>query len=392
MGDTLDLLAFVDALGWQIAGEGSLLSDVCPVRKPLRTALGYSCACVPTLLTGRSPAEHGHFAFWVYAPNASPFRPLSWLRYLPRALTGRARVRGLLSRAVAKALGYTGYFQLYNVPFELIDQLDYTEKRDLFQPGGIRSGDTTLLDDLAAQDVPVHVSDWRRPDHENLERLARDVSTGRPRFAFLYLGGLDAVLHRTGTESAEARARVAWYDVSLRRVLDRAAGAYRRVRLHVVSDHGMTDVTRFVDVTARLAAAGLTERTDYVAVLDSTMARLWFLTDRARARAAAALEGPDGRVLDEAELARLGCAFGDGRYGDLIWLAEAGAMVFPNHMGANPIAGMHGYHPDAAGSWASYLGTDEPAVPVRGLTDVRGLVSHAVLGSARPARIAKETL
>ena len=382
MGETLDLLVFVDALGWELAGREGILDDVCRERRPLKTVLGYSCACVPTILTGRSPAEHGHFAFWVRATGRSPFAGLSWLRFLPKALTRRGRVRHLLSGLVKRWLGFTGYFELYNVPFEALPLLDYTEQRDLYRPGGIHSGDTTLLDDLERAGVPVHVSDWRRPDAENLRSLDRALTEGQPRFAFLYLGGLDAVLHRTGTRADEPGQRVAWYDEQLRRALDRASARYGTVRLHVVSDHGMDDVTRTVDVAGTLAHAGLVAWEDHVALLDSTMARFWFVEPESRERVYRALSDlPGGRFLSVEELKTLGCHFDDHRFGEAIWLADAGVCIHPGHMGERPLVGMHGYHPEGRNSWATYLGTHAPPGPLADLRDVRGLVQQSVLGA-----------
>jgi hypothetical protein len=43
-------------------------------KHPLQTVLGYTSTCIPTILTGKSPQEHGHFSFFYYDPHESPFR------------------------------------------------------------------------------------------------------------------------------------------------------------------------------------------------------------------------------------------------------------------------------------------------------------------------------
>ena len=117
--------------------------------------LGYSSACDPTILTGKLPREHGHFSFFRFAPEASPFAIWKWLRVIPKFLASRGRVRRLLSRLLRRHLGYTGYFELYNVPFKYLPLLDYSEKRDLYRPGGINGGQPTVFDHFRAAGVPL---------------------------------------------------------------------------------------------------------------------------------------------------------------------------------------------------------------------------------------------
>lgn len=377
MPGALDLFVFVDALGWDLAREHRVLEDRCPFRRPLESVLGYSCACIPTILTGLRPEGHRHFAFFKFDPKRSPFRGLSWLDALPRALTGRGRVRGWLSRAVAAWLGYTGYFNLYNVPFGDLPLLDYAEKRDLYRPGGIASGAPTVFDELDARKIPYHVSDWRRPEAENVAALSDAIRRAGIRAAYLYLADLDAVLHRDGTGSPAGAQKIAGYGETLSRLTDLAGRHYRDVRLHVFSDHGMADVSAQEDVGERLAARGLRPGVDHLAVLDSTMARVWLLEPSAGPALRSALaEGP-GRVLEGADLARWGCRFAGDEYGELIYLAPPGTLIFPNHMGARPVRGMHGYDPAAPASRACYLGSAPPRTPLAGLWDLKALMVEA---------------
>ena len=114
----LSLFVFIDAVGWEILRRRRFLEDLLPERAPLQTIFGYSCTCDPTILTGKMPREHGHFSFFRYDPAASPFGAVRRLDLLPRWITGSARVRNRLSRLIAKSLGYTGYFQIYHMPFK----------------------------------------------------------------------------------------------------------------------------------------------------------------------------------------------------------------------------------------------------------------------------------
>src|SRR5439155_1478693 len=93
--DGLDLrvVVLIDAFGWEIAQRLGFLSDALPHRAPVRTVLGYSSGAIPTMLTGKSPAEHGHWNLFYYDPEGSPFRCLRGLHFLPDGVLGHVFVR-----------------------------------------------------------------------------------------------------------------------------------------------------------------------------------------------------------------------------------------------------------------------------------------------------------
>lgn len=376
-GGRIDIFAFVDALGWEVLRNRRFLEDELPYRQAVRSVLGYSSACVPSILTGRQPRDHGQWSFFFCSPESSPFRSLRPLRWLPKALTGRARVRNALSKAVAKQQGFTGYFQLYQLPFEHAHEFDYCEKRDLFGPGGI-SGAPTIFDKLRAAAIPFHLSDWRATEEANLAAMHVALEQAQVSFAFLYLADLDGALHSVGKDDASITERIARYESRLGDVLAAARRRYGDVRLSVISDHGMAHVTRTFDLQALLDRLPLRFGRDYVAAFDSTMARFW-----ARSAAAARLlpeflgGAPGGRLLTDSELEALGCDFPGRRYGELIFLMDPGHLIVPSHMGLTPIRGMHGYHPDHPDSDAALLSTHAPEREVRSICDFHELMTLA---------------
>jgi hypothetical protein len=378
----IDIFAFVDALGWEVLRGRRFLEDELPWRQRVRSVLGYSSACVPSILTGRLPREHGHWSFFYCSPETSPFRSLRPLRMLPESITGRARVRNLLSKAVARQHGFTGYFQLYQLPFEHAHEFDYCEKRDLFSAGGV-SGAPTIFDQLRESGTPFHVSNWRQDEETNLAALHRDLDAAEVRFAFLYLADLDGALHVVGKDDPSITGRIARYEARLREVLAAARRRYGDVRLSVISDHGMAHVTRTFDLQAMLAALPLRFGQDYVVALDSTMARFWLRSDAAAKLLPQVLaDAEGGRLLSDTELAALGCDFPRQRYGQLIFLMDPGHLIVPSHMGLTPIRGMHGYHPDHPDSDASLLSTHRPERETESICDFHGLMTLAVAVAA----------
>lgn len=375
MPRTLSLAVFIDAFGWELLRRHQFLEGELAYRGPLETVFGYSSSCDPTILTGTLPRTHGHFSFFYYDPERSPFAGFDRLASLPPAIVERGRVRHLMSRAVAWWKGFTGYFQLYAVPFRWLPLFDYSERRDLYQPGGIRGGQATLFDRLHDAGVPYHCSDWRLPEQANLDALRAALPGGRIRFAYLFLAHMDAVLHAHGTGAEAVGAKIAWYDAQLRALLEAARQHYDEVRLMVFSDHGMTDVTAHCDLGARIDALGLTFGRDYAAVYDSTMARFWFFNDAARRRIVAALgEEPDGRIVRDDELAQWGCDFPGHTYGELYFLMRPGVLLHPSFMGREAPAGMHGYAPEDKDSTAMFASSFVPGHPPRRLDDLLALM------------------
>lgn len=384
-GEGLALFCFIDAFGWEILERVPFLEDVAPYRRPLATTFGYSSAAVPSILTGRTPEENGHWSCFTFSPSTSPFRmwwlaPLSFL--LPHAVTSRSRFRSILSRLLQRRLGYTGYFQVYNVPLRSLRLFDYSEKRDLLRPGGVNRG-RSIFDELHDRGVPAHVSNWRLSETANLAAAEAAVASGAPRFAFVYLGAFDALLHQVGTRAPAVAEKVAWYDERLRRLLERARAAYRDVAFYVFSDHGQANVSTVHDLKAAIDALPLRYGKDYVAMYDSTMFRCWFRSDRAERLIRDLLGSLTwGRVLTPDELRELGVGIGAKATGDLIFLLDEGHLVAPSFMGEKPVAGMHGYHPDAPGSHGMVV-ANRPLEGVESIRDMYGVMKRGAL-EARP--------
>ena len=357
----LPLFIMIDAAGWEILRNRPFLSAVAPHRRRLETVFGYSSACVPSIVSGRWPDEHRHWCYFVNAPESSPFRSLSWLRWLPSSLTGRRFVRRMLTKFVKRKLGFRGYFDLYNVPFEHIHRFDFTEKKSPLVAGGMNDGEN-IFDQLERASVPYFVNDPTRPEDESQDALLAHVAAAEIDFAFVYWAGLDGLLHSVGNQSPRIDEKLAVYDRWITDVVAKAREHYDEVQLFVFSDHGMANCDELLDIQAVLAETALKFGRDYTAVFDSTMARFWFHTSDARVIVENALAGvKEGRILSNEELLRLRAPT-DGAWGELMFLVREGVLICPSHMGERPIRAMHGYHPDDPQSAATLL-TNVPSIP-----------------------------
>lgn len=362
MSGPVHIFMFIDALGWEIANQYRFMEQELPYRVPVKMQFGYSSTAIPTILSGKTPQVHKHLSFYYYAPELSPFKIFKYLpfRYLPKAIFNRWRVRHMLSRIVAGVYGFTGYFELYAMPYERLPYFDYAEKKDLFAPGGL-APTTNLADVLEASGLPYIVSDWRKTEAENIEQALTALTQGKIRFAFLYTAALDGLLHMKVDDPQPVREKLDFYAAHIRRLIAAANENYSDVTFSVISDHGMTLRSGTADIKRVVESAGLEFGKDYAAAYDSTMARFWFITEKSRQTLLPVLKTiPDSHLLSSEEKQRYGIAFEDNMYGEEILLMEPGIQIEPSDMGLRSLPGMHGFAPEDKHSNAAFLSNSPP--------------------------------
>ena len=374
----LVVLVLVDALGFERVGASGFLADELPHRRPLDTVLGFSAGAIPALLSGTWPAENGHWVMFHRDPGKSPFGIARLLARAPRRVRDSWRVREWVKRSCQRTVG--GYFDLYEVPWADLAELDVCERRNLYAPGGMgRIG--TLFDDAASRRLSTRVWDWRSDDAANEREFVAAVTAaaadpaGQPDLLFWYTPSIDALMHAHGVHAAVVDDRLARLADAIRRALAGARRGGREVWLYLASDHGMADVTHHVDVMARMAATGLTRGLDYHAFYDSTLARFWFRSPLAEGAVRAAIAGLPGRFLTRADEERWGVHFADRRYGEAIWLVDEGGLIVPSFMGSHPVQAMHGYDPATPLSRALFLSNRPLPDGLSHIVDVRGFLA-----------------
>jgi hypothetical protein len=383
----LSIYVLVDALGWEVIRERPFLDDLWAERRWLVTILGYSSGAIPSLLTGQTPSQHGHWNLIYRDPARSPFGWTRPLGRLPRAVVENRVSRRVLKSVARRASGYSGYFSLYDYPVAHLPQFDLTEKRDIYTPGGLDA--PSIFDDMTEAGIPYESYNYHtHTDAQILELAPQRAATTSARVLFLYLSGLDHHLHFHVHEPHSVTKTVAWYEAGLRKVWEAATRARSDVRMFVFSDHGMTPIRWTHDLRRDVEATGLTVLKDYLPAYDSTMARFWVENDRARATLTALLEDhPCGTLMSERELQRLGVWFDNGRYYHMLFLMKPGMLLSPSDMGTVRFAGMHGYHPSEPTADAVLLATAPVDKAVDHITGVRGALRED-LGLATRERAA----
>ncbi len=356
---TIEIFLFIDALGWKIVNDHNFMAERLPYRKKIFMQFGYSSSAIPTILSGRTPAGHGHLGLFRFAPSSSPFKRLSrfaWL-FKPSGFWNRGRVRHHLSKLLKKRYGFTGYFQLYRMPIWKLKFVDYCEKRDLFVANGMDEIDN-LHDVLSKNKVDFHISNWRLSDNDNYLAAEKAIANGK-KFLFVYTASFDGVLHGKVGDRSAVQNKLDEIKIQIDRLYEKAHEYAENVHFTVISDHGMTPLAGTVDIMEKLEESGLVFGRDYGACYDSTMARFYYLNGNAKQVISEIMKPFPGHFLTEDEEKRYGIFRADRMFGDGIFLLDAGLQIVPSDMGDKPLNGMHGFLPEDEDSFAAIL-SNEP--------------------------------
>lgn len=351
----LNLAIFMDALGWETIEASNFLKDLLPNRSLMQSVFGYSSTCIPTILTGELPQDHGHFSSFYLDPDGSPFKKLSGLERVFPSFMNRGRVRNYLSKAIAWKNDYTGYFQIYGMPFSKLEKYNYLEKHDIYEAGGIVGGQEVLFDALNRKGWKVGRSNWKKNDQHNLKMCEQAVQQDDINFYYLYLSEFDAHQHEHGALSDSSLSKLAWYEKQLRELISKARDRFETVELQLFSDHGMCNIEEYINLKEIVDKLDICSD-NFDVIYDSTMARFWFHDESTKNRIKNALHRSGyGHWLSDEWLQEQGCYFNDAKFGTDIFLVTPGLLVCPSDMGSHPMKGMHGYSPLHKSSHASFL-------------------------------------
>ena len=374
MHKTIEIFLFIDALGWKIINDHQFMVDLFPYRRKIFMQFGYSSSAIPTILSGKTPAEHGHLGLFRFAPDHSPFKKLSRLAWLfkPESFWNRGRVRHHLSKILKRLYGFTGYFQLYRMPIWKLKFVDYCEKRDLFVAGGMENI-ANLHDTLSGKGVDFHISDWHLSDDKNYIAAEKAIEDGK-NFLFVYTASFDGVLHDKISDVPAITAKLDEIRRQIEHLYRKAEEYAENVHFTVISDHGMTPLAGTVNIIDAVEKSGLVFGKDYGACFDSTMARFYYLNEKAEPVISGLMKKFPGHFLSKEEESKYGIYRTDRIFGDAIFLLDAGLQIVPSDMGEKPLNGMHGFSPEDEHSFAAILSNTDFPESVKHVSDYYDLM------------------
>ena len=125
---------FIDAMGTEVIRNRPEITEVAPHVSSLRSVLGYSSACVPSILSGRLPQDHLHWSYFTHGSFIKPLKVPWWIQAMPAGLRDRGRVRRHLSAAVGRRNDIKGYFQMYMMPIDQIEKYGHCNLKIFLPP------------------------------------------------------------------------------------------------------------------------------------------------------------------------------------------------------------------------------------------------------------------
>jgi hypothetical protein len=185
-----------------------------------------------------------------------------------------------------------------------------------------------------------------RTERKETELLCKKLEKGSvPNLSLLHLSSLDGVGHSHGPNSYDVEKAVERTDVEMRNILEASRDSSDDIHIVIFSDHGMSTVRQHLNVWKILRDLPLALVRDYLVFLDSTMARFWFFTSRARRYIEEAFADVEcGHVLDTDQLRHLHIDKLGEEHGEMIFAVDDGVAIYPDFFRRHgPPRGMHGY-------------------------------------------------
>jgi hypothetical protein len=243
------------------------------------------------------------------------------------------------------------------MPLWKLEFMDYCEKKNLFIANGMESI-PNLHDVLSAMGTDFHISDWHLSDAQNYAASEKAIEEGK-KFLFVYTASFDGVLHDKVGKTQAVEEKLSEMQKQIYSLYRKAEEYAEQVHFTIISDHGMTPLSGTVDIMGKVEKSGLVFGKDYGACFDSTMARFYYLNEKAEPVITELMKEFPGRFLTEEEEKRYGIFRKDRAFGDGIFLLEAGIQIVPSDMGGIPLNGMHGFDIEDEHSFAAIL-SNEP--------------------------------
>ncbi|WP_319548636.1 alkaline phosphatase family protein [Desulfogranum marinum] len=361
--EKISVFILIDALGWTYLND----SDFAPwlqFRRPLKTILGYSSGAIPSILTGKTPENHGQWNLLYLNKKKSPFRWVKPFKYLPTRCVENRYSRKIINVITKKVTKHEGYFSSYGVPTVMLPYFDLVEKKNIYKTGGI-PGCESIFDYWTSKSIKYYSYTYHENDDINIIKiLHKNIKEKKSSIHFAYLAEIDSFLHEKCKEKIAVKEKLEVYSQLLHEIFQTATDRYDEVNFFIFSDHGMTPVYHTLDLRKIIESSSLQLGIDYFAVYDSTMARFWAKNDVSKNEILQLLYScENGTVLNQNMLNEFGLNFTDNRYGDIIYLLNPGTVIAPNFISSYIPSGMHGFHPNDQFSYGSYLsnkGTHTP--------------------------------
>ena len=248
-----------------------------------------------------------------------------------------------------------------NIPLGLLpywalteDKIDHREE-NAFDVESIfsllkQSGKKLYYESFSALSISFNGSDENR-----LKMMLNNMKKENVDLSLVYISAPDLFGHEYGPGSKELNAALFKMDSQLEYYTNEILKIDENTKFIFLGDHGMAQVEKYFDAEKQILKIAksnmLNLKKDFIYFLDSTLVRLWFFSKRAKSIFETELLGSElflenGVFINEKIAMKENIPWNDPRYGDMIWWANNGVLVFPDFFHRiKKYKGMHGYNP-----------------------------------------------
>ena len=317
------------------------------------------------IFTGMSSGKLGYFTALGYDPENSPFKKLRFtkLLFLIKKILPKNKIyqvyKHFLNQEMKKI---SNGMSTYEIPFNLLKYFNLTEDEFDFRSEKAFQGKDNIFKDCKNNNLNLFYDSFTAlnftsgDNDDSRLRLAKENTNKDFSLYMIYQSLLDQLGHKFGPESPELKNGLKEIDQKLELFAQEVTKEHKNATFIFLGDHGMSNVTNEVDVKTTVLEFAkkhqLKLEKDYIYFLDSTMLRIWYFSERARTLFENRFKeigtmSNSGVFVDDTVANEEGIPFGNRKYGDLIWMANLGGLIFPDFF-HNKVKnkGMHGYHID----------------------------------------------
>ena len=328
------------------------------------------------ILSGLNSKESGFFTAIGYDPNGSEYKNMRFLKqagFIENLLSDalfykKHSFRSIFRRIVIKYLIRRNKFKMrtYEIPLSLLHYFNLTEDlndhrdKNAFKSESIfdlleKNGKKCFYDSFTALGLPENGG-----DNDKLQLVLNQASHKDFQLYLIYNSKPDFLGHKYGVKSIEMKNGLNLLDKSLSDFTEKFIKKEPKTTFIYLGDHGMTNVLDHFNAQNEMLnlakSHNLKLHTDYIYFLDSTIARIWFISKKAKVlkdmMCNSKLFLMKGNFVDNIFAEKYNIPLGDSRYGDLIWVANEGVLITPDffHTIHDVPIGMHGYNPNLPNS------------------------------------------
>lgn len=315
------------------------------------------------IFTGLSSKESGFFTAIGYNPDFSPYQKIKipfWFNSIEKILLKNNLYRRIRNKILSQFLDPKfSKMKAYSIPMSFLPYFSLTEDRESSYSDNAFDGLDNIFGECKKLNIKVYQDSFTsltqrntNTDKERLELISENINEDFD-FYLLYIGIMDKIGHIYGPDSPQRKKCLRELDQSLEEIYSSINNIFPKTKFIFLGDHGMVQVDQKIDVIKEILDLSknfkLKQGIDFIYFVDSTMLRVWYFNSRAKY----ILENEirrnkllcsNGIFIDENLSLEYEIPFPDRRYGDILWLANTGILVFPDFFHNDfPYKGMHGY-------------------------------------------------